>query len=51
MYDGSIDFRAYQVASEINDELRAIKAEPSQGFKVGAILSIAKRSNLTTIYI
>ncbi|PWA67056.1 hypothetical protein CTI12_AA319850 [Artemisia annua] len=31
------------VASEINDELRAIKAEPSQGFKVGAILSIAKR--------
>ncbi|KAJ0449229.1 putative vacuole morphology and inheritance protein [Helianthus annuus] len=31
------------VARETNDELRAIKAEPAEGFDVGAILSIAKR--------
>ncbi|KVH97699.1 Armadillo-like helical, partial [Cynara cardunculus var. scolymus] len=31
------------VARETNDELRAIKADPAEGFDVGAILSIAKR--------
>ncbi|KAK1413718.1 hypothetical protein QVD17_35496 [Tagetes erecta] len=31
------------VARETNDELRAIKADPADGFDVGAILSIAKR--------
>ncbi|GJY64498.1 protein VAC14 [Tanacetum coccineum] len=37
------------VASEINDELRATEADTSQGFAVGAILSVAKRSSLRTI--
>ncbi|KAM7254804.1 hypothetical protein ACFE04_020045 [Oxalis oulophora] len=31
------------VARETNDELRAIQADPSEGFDVGAILSIARR--------
>ncbi|CAI9278678.1 unnamed protein product [Lactuca saligna] len=31
------------VARETNDELRAIEADPAEGFDVGAILSIAKR--------
>ncbi|GJT07520.1 protein VAC14 [Tanacetum coccineum] len=31
------------VARETNEELRAIKADPTEGFDVGAILSIAKR--------
>ncbi|XP_076885337.1 protein VAC14 homolog [Bidens hawaiensis] len=31
------------VARDTNDELRAIKADPAEGFDVGAILSIAKR--------
>nr|GEU63934.1 protein VAC14 homolog [Tanacetum cinerariifolium] len=31
------------VAGEINDELRATEADTSQGFAVGAILSVAKR--------
>ncbi|KVH96219.1 hypothetical protein Ccrd_001706 [Cynara cardunculus var. scolymus] len=34
------------VARETNEELRAIKAEPAEGFDVGAILSIARRSSL-----
>ncbi|CAI0383458.1 unnamed protein product [Linum tenue] len=31
------------VARETNEELRAIKADPAEGFDVGAILSIARR--------
>uniref|UniRef100_A0A0E0CXC3 Vacuolar protein 14 C-terminal Fig4-binding domain-containing protein n=1 Tax=Oryza meridionalis TaxID=40149 RepID=A0A0E0CXC3_9ORYZ len=31
------------VARETNEELRAIKADPTEGFDIGAILSIAKR--------
>ncbi|KAL5667487.1 hypothetical protein ACJX0J_019708, partial [Zea mays] len=31
------------VARETNEELRAIKADPAEGFDIGAILSIAKR--------
>ncbi|CAN6295950.1 unnamed protein product [Urochloa humidicola] len=31
------------VARETNEELRAIKADPTDGFDIGAILSIAKR--------
>ncbi|KAF8021139.1 hypothetical protein BT93_G1540 [Corymbia citriodora subsp. variegata] len=31
------------VARETNEELRAIRADPAEGFDVGAILSIAKR--------
>ncbi|GFZ15837.1 ARM repeat superfamily protein [Actinidia rufa] len=31
------------VARETNEELRAIKADPAEGFEVGAILSIARR--------
>lgn len=33
----------YKVARETNEELRAIKADPADGFDVGAILSIARR--------
>lgn len=33
----------FQVARETNDELRAIKAEPSEGFDIGAVLVIARR--------
>lgn len=32
-----------QVAHETNEELRSMKADPTEGFDVGAILSIAKR--------
>lgn len=32
-----------QVARETNEELRAIQADPAEGFDVGAILSIARR--------
>lgn len=35
----------YQVARETNEELRLIKADPAEGFDVGAILSIARRCN------
>ncbi|XP_043706317.1 protein VAC14 homolog [Telopea speciosissima] len=31
------------VARETNDELRAIRADPAEGFDIGAILSIARR--------
>jgi vacuole morphology and inheritance protein 14 len=31
------------VARETNEELRAIKADPAEGFDIGAILSIGKR--------
>ncbi|KAF5757412.1 putative vacuole morphology and inheritance protein [Helianthus annuus] len=34
------------VARETNDELRAIKADPAEGFDVGAIISIAKRYDI-----
>jgi vacuole morphology and inheritance protein 14 len=51
-----IDFCACKVARETNEELRAIRADPTEGFDIGAILSIAKRlsfkpldSNLTII--
>lgn len=33
----------FQVARETNEELRAIKADPAEGFDVGAILSVARR--------
>ena len=33
----------FQVARETNEELRSFKAAPSEGFDVGAILSVAKR--------
>lgn len=33
----------YKVARETNEELRAIQADPAEGFDVGAILSIARR--------
>lgn len=32
-----------QVAHETNEELRAINADPDEGFDVGSILLIAKR--------
>ena len=34
-----------KVARETNEELRAIKADPAEGFDVGSILCIARRSN------
>jgi vacuole morphology and inheritance protein 14 len=33
----------FKVARETNEELRSIKADPSEAFKVEAILSIARR--------
>ena len=33
----------HKVARETNEELRSIHVEPSDGFDVGAILSVAKR--------
>jgi hypothetical protein len=41
----------FQVARETNDELRAIKAEPSEGFDIGAVLVIARRSFLKLLLI
>jgi hypothetical protein len=38
-----IYFLGCKVARETNEELRAIKADPTEGFDIGAILSIAKR--------
>jgi hypothetical protein len=38
-----IDFFVCKVARETNEELRAIKADPAEGFDIGAILSIGKR--------
>lgn len=38
-----INFFICKVARETNEELRAIKADPTEGFDIGAILSIAKR--------
>lgn len=40
------NFCDYQVARETNEELLAIKADPAEGFDVGAILSIVKRSDV-----
>ncbi|OEL29958.1 Protein VAC14-like protein [Dichanthelium oligosanthes] len=37
------DKKILVVARETNEELRAIKADPTEGFDIGAILSIAKR--------
>ncbi|TQD70922.1 hypothetical protein C1H46_043531 [Malus baccata] len=34
------------VARETNEEIRAIKADPAEGFDVGAILSIARRASV-----
>ena len=36
-------FYLHKVARETNEELRSIHVEPSDGFDVGAILSVAKR--------
>lgn len=33
----------HKVARETNEELRSIHVEPSDGFDVGAILSVARR--------
>ena len=38
-----IDFSVCKVARETNEELRAINADPAEGFDIGAILSIGKR--------
>jgi vacuole morphology and inheritance protein 14 len=32
-----------QLATETNEELRAVKGEPADGFDVGAVLAIARR--------
>jgi len=40
------DFFVCKVARETNEELRAIKADPAEGFDIGAILSIAKRFSI-----
>lgn len=32
-----------QVARETNEELRTVKAEPAEGFDIGAVLVIARR--------
>jgi hypothetical protein len=37
------DFYLHKVARETNEELRSIHVEPSDGFDVGAILSVARR--------
>lgn len=37
---------SFQVSRETNDELRAIEADPAEGFDVGAILSVARRYKL-----
>lgn len=37
----------FQVSRETNDELRAIEADPAEGFDVGAILSVARRYEVT----
>lgn len=36
-----------QVARETNEELRTVKAEPSEGFDIGAVLVIARRCFLS----
>ena len=36
-------FGLHKVARETNEELRSIHVEPSDGFDVGAILSVARR--------
>lgn len=33
----------FQVAKETNEELRSVKAEPAEGFDIGAVLVIARR--------
>lgn len=38
---------SHKVARETNEELRTIKAEPAEGFDVGAILSIARRCSFS----
>lgn len=43
------DFFVYKVARETNEELRAIKADPAEGFDIGAILSIAKRFSIQSL--
>lgn len=40
---------SYKVARETNEELRAINADPAEGFDVGAILSIARRCNFCNL--
>jgi hypothetical protein len=40
------DFFVCKVARETNEELCAIKADPTEGFDIGAILSIAKRFSI-----
>lgn len=32
-----------QVARETNEELRGMKADPAEGFDIGAILAVARR--------
>lgn len=39
----------YKVARETNEELRAIRADPSEAFDVGAILSVARRCSFFTL--
>ena len=39
----------YKVARETNEELRAIKADPTEAFDVGAILSIARRCSFSNL--
>lgn len=34
---------SFQVARETNDELGSVKADPAEGFDVGAILTVARR--------
>lgn len=43
------DFFVCKVARETNEELRAIKADPAEGFDIGAILSIAKRFSIKSL--
>lgn len=38
-----LNYDYHQVARETNEELRAIQADPAEGFDVGAILTIARR--------
>lgn len=45
MLFNSTNYLFVKVARETNEELRAIKAHPSDDFNVGSILSIAKRCN------